>query len=40
MQGNSERTNEHIHMSDNPGRQGIDHEEGIKERTHIGWYVA
>ena len=38
--GNSERTNEHVHMSGNPWREGIDHEEGIEKRTHIDWYVA
>ena len=31
VQGNSERTNKHIHVGGNPGQEGIDHEEGIEK---------
>ena len=36
MQGNSELTVDHFHMSSNPGQEGTDHEEGITKGTHIG----
>jgi len=36
VQGNREPTFDHLHMSRNKCREGIDREEGIKEEAHIG----